>query len=103
MLFLHGDMDQPGKTAASYYMNQVLIQGAKPPLPVALQLTFVRDVKNTKLQGVGLLGLNGQLKTEDIILDYLRAQEKARGTPAAKNRNFVTPYVVDLTAFNVNP
>ena len=101
MLFLYGDGDSAEKTAATFYFKEILAVragfGAGP-----LQQTFIREVKGTKMRGTGLLGQNAELKTEDTILAYLKQLEKERGPLPAKNRNFVTPYFIDLVAIGLN-
>ena len=103
MLFLYGDMDTERKNGAMYFFKDVLVAGGDKNVGVkALEQTFVREVKGAnKLRGVALLGQNPTLKTEDTIVAYLKQLEKERGNVVAKNRNFVTPYYINVAAFGV--
>jgi hypothetical protein len=42
------------------------------------------------------------LKTEDTIVAYLKQLEKERGNIVAKDRKYVSPYYIDMSAFGVN-
>ncbi|HJZ57620.1 MAG TPA: hypothetical protein VKE74_21815 [Gemmataceae bacterium] len=104
MLFLHGEKDTASKSAAHMYYKEVLVAEGNPGLGVKkLEQTFVREVKGTALKGVGLLGKNGELKTEDTIIAYLKQLEKERGNLTVKKRGYVSPYYIDMRFFQVNP
>ncbi|MBY0514131.1 MAG: hypothetical protein K2P78_09505 [Gemmataceae bacterium] len=104
MLFLYGEKDANGKNAAGYFFEDVLVakgnagQGIKK-----LDQTFVRDVKGTNLRGVGLLGKNTELKTEDTIIAYLEQLQKERVAVTVKKRGYVSQYYINLPSFGVSP
>jgi pimeloyl-ACP methyl ester carboxylesterase len=98
MLFLYGENDTNGKRQTNFFYNEVLV--AKPPPSSRLtkidDITFEKAVKGTKLAGVGLLGNNNELKTEDTIIQFLAARQKDRAKLIRKNRGFTEPWSIQL-------
>jgi hypothetical protein len=103
MLFLYGEDDAKAKSSRKYFFDELLVVDGRPPAIKPTDCTFYREMRGTNLRGVGLLGMNDQLKTEDTILAYLSQLALERGKLPAKNRCFVLPYYVDLAAFEVTP
>jgi hypothetical protein len=104
VLFLHGAKDPVGKAATDFFFNQVLV--ANPPKNSPLQKleqAFVREVKDTKLVGVQLLGNNKDLGTEDTIMKFVEDIQKERAKIVRRNRTFDHPYFIDLSRFGMNP
>lgn len=100
MLFLHGEKDQNGARDARYYFNEVLVANPPGGTLVKLDKTYIRDVKNTTLTGVGLLGNNVELKTEDRVIDYLGAiQKKQTDKSREPTRGYKAPYLFDISRF----
>lgn len=104
MLMLYGEKDFKGKSAATYFYDDVLVAEGDKRLGVKkLEQTFVREVKGTNLRGVGLLGKNTELKTEDTIMAYLKQLQKERVSITVKKRGYVGPYYIDMRSFGLNP
>lgn len=103
MLFLHGEKDTAGASAAKYFYNEVLVAEGRGGLLQKLDKTFIRDVKGTTLSGVGLLGNNAELKTEDRMIEYLGVIQKKQSDKSREpRRGFTQPYLFDLSRFVAN-
>jgi hypothetical protein len=96
MLFLFAPKDTKAKSAAEFFVDQVLV--AKPPAgsPLTkLDQTQALDVKQgAGLNGVALLGANAG--TETLITQYLAALQKNRAKLIRKNRGFTAPWFIQL-------
>lgn len=104
MLFLYGEGDAQGKSAAKFMYEDVLVAEGNKSLNVKkLEQTFLRDVKGTKLRGVGLLDPNLKPATADTIVKYLHQLEKERGNIVPKARSYSSPYYINTAAFGVFP
>lgn len=103
MLFMHGEKDTAGAAAAKYFYNEVLVAEGRSGLLPKLDKTFIRDVKGTTLNGVGLLGNNAELKTEDRMVEYLGVIQKKQSDKSREpRRGFTQPYLFDLSRFVAN-
>ena len=105
MLLLYGPDDRKAKDGANFFFDEVLVAKGNKQLSVKpLEQTFLKPLDNAKgLNGVALLGNNDTIKTEDTIIKYMAALQKERVAVVRKNRNYVSPYYIDLRAFGVNP
>lgn len=100
MLFLHGEKDSTGAGQSRFFYNEMFVANPTGGTLAKLDKTYIRDVKNTTLSGVGLLGNNTELKTEDRLIDYLGAiQKKQTDKTREPTRGYKSPYLFDLTRF----
>ncbi|MBY0458378.1 MAG: hypothetical protein K2V38_13645, partial [Gemmataceae bacterium] len=104
MLFLSADKDTTGKKQSEYFFNEVLVANPKKGSGLnPLEQTFLKEVKDgAELKGVALIG-KGTPKTEDTIVSFLAAIQKERAKRTSQNRNFSSPYFVDLAAYGLKP
>ncbi len=102
MLFVYGADDAAAKRDSETFFNKVLVAGGNKGLGVAaIDQTFLLPVAKTKLNGINLLGQKLDPQPETKILEYLTARQKDRVTMIRKNRNFTTPYYVDVTRYGI--
>ncbi len=105
MLLLVGDKDPKGMKEAKFFFDEVLV--ANPPKTSPLQKldqTFLKEVKDAgMLSGAALLGQNAKIGTEDRIVKFLGEIQKDRQKITRKNRNFASPYFIELSAFGFAP
>lgn len=98
MLFIHGEKDDAGKTAAKYFNDQVMVAAGKGRLE-KLDSTYIRDRKGTNLTGVSLLGKDDTLGTEKLILEFLDKMEELRRKKVRITREYTEPLRINLTSF----
>ena len=103
MLFLYGDKEQTAEDSKWFYNDVIkakgdLMLGVKP-----LAHTFLTPIANTRMTGFALLGNNTNQKTDDMILNYLTARQKSRGTLIRTVRGYTDPYYIDLQWFGLTP
>lgn len=102
MLYLHGDKDTTGKTAADFFYSEVLVAKPKAGSTLApLKQTFVRPLEGGGTdRGLKLLG-NNAVKAEDTVLKFLKEVQKERQRTAVKQRKFDNNYGVNLYYFGL--
>jgi pimeloyl-ACP methyl ester carboxylesterase len=104
MLFVYGADDAPAKSAAEAFYNKILVAGGNKAIGVsAIDQTFLFPIAKTKLNGIALLGKDDVTKTETKSIEYLNARQKDRVNMIRKNRNYVSPYYIDVSRFGVGP
>jgi hypothetical protein len=99
MLFLYGEKDTKGANSSRFFYDEMLVAEPRTSTLTKLDKTFLRDVKNTNLSGVALLGNNAELKTEDRLVEYLSVIQKKRADTPRVSRNFTSPYLFNLSHF----
>mgnify|MGYP005838544007 FL=1 len=105
MLFLYGDGDTIAQRDARFFFHEVLVGSGNRQLGLnPLNPKYLLAVKGAKtLSGVGLLGNNATLKTEDTILQFMTAIQKERAKVVARNRGYPGPLFIDLRYFGFSP
>ena len=97
MLFLYGADDKTAQSASEAFFNKVLVAGGSKGLGLSpVDQTFLLPITKTKLNGINLLGQKIDPQPEAKILEYLTARQKDRVSMVRKQRNFVSPYYVDV-------
>ena len=97
MLFIHGT-DAASTREAKFFYDQVLVAGGNKAAQVnGVEQTFKLEFK-TNLNGVSMLG-SKDVNAEAKIVEYLKARQKDRVNMVRKNRNYTTPYHVDVNYF----
>jgi pimeloyl-ACP methyl ester carboxylesterase len=100
MLFLYGADDKAAQRDAEAFFNKVLVAKGNRALGLAaVEQTFELGIPKTKLNGVALLGQKIDPQPEAKILEYLTARQKDRVSMVRKQRNFVSPYYVDVNYY----
>lgn len=102
MLFFVGEKDEQGKKDVTFFNEKVMIaKGMKERKIEPLDTTFTDkgQIKGTALRGVDLLGKNDTLKTEDTILEFLKAMEDQRRKKARITRDYQEPVKINLASF----
>jgi pimeloyl-ACP methyl ester carboxylesterase len=99
MLFLYGKDDAAADRDSKFFFDQVLVAGGNKAAGLAqVEQTFRVDVGKTKLSGVDMLG-SKDVNAEVKIVDYLKARQKDRVNMVRKNRNYISPYYVDVNYY----
>lgn len=100
MLFMYGADDSAAKRDSEAFYNRVLVAGgSKAPVSLSpIDQTFLYPITKTKLNGVSLLGQK-DVNTEAKAMEYLTARQKDRVNMVRKNRNYSTPYYVDINYY----
>jgi pimeloyl-ACP methyl ester carboxylesterase len=105
MLFLYGDDDAIAQRDARFFFHEVLVGAGNRQLGLnPLNPKYLLAVKGAKnLSGVGLLGNNAMLKTEDTIVQFMAAIQKERAKVVARDRGYNAPFFIDLSYFGFTP
>jgi pimeloyl-ACP methyl ester carboxylesterase len=105
MLFLYGDGDTTAQRDARFFFHEVLVGAGNKAMGLnPLNPKYLLAIKGAKnLSGVGLLGNNATLKTEDTIVQFMSAIQKERAKVAARNRGYNAPLFIDLRYFGFVP
>ncbi|HYH65301.1 MAG TPA: hypothetical protein VD866_11455, partial [Urbifossiella sp.] len=99
MLFLYGAADAAADKDSKFFYDQVLVAGGNKAAGLAqVEQTFRVDVGKTKLSGVDMLA-SKDVNAEVKIVDYLKARQKDRVNMVRKNRNYISPYYIDVNYF----
>jgi pimeloyl-ACP methyl ester carboxylesterase len=106
MLFLYGEQDTQSQRDARFYFHEVLVGAGNRSAGLnPLNPKYLHPIKGAKnLSGVALLGNNATLKTEDTIIEFLRAIQKERARVTVRIRDYKgAPWFIDLTYFGFMP
>jgi hypothetical protein len=105
MLFLYGDDDAIAQRDARFFFHEVLVGAGNRQLGLnPLNPKYLLPIKGAKsLSGVGLLGNNAMLKTEDTIVQFMAAIQKERAKVVARDRGYNAPFFIDLSYFGFTP
>jgi hypothetical protein len=102
MLFINGEKDVKGKEGSKFFFDKVLVASPKTGSSLAkLPLTYHREIKDSKLAEVELLGKG--LDTEKMVTDFLEAIDKDRKNKVAiPSRKYTKPLQVLFQSYGVD-
>jgi pimeloyl-ACP methyl ester carboxylesterase len=105
MLFLYGDGDAQAQRDARFFFQEVLVGAGNRSLGLLpLNPKYLFAIKGAKnLSGVGLLGNNATLQTEDTIVQFMSAIQKERAKVTRRQRNYSAAWSIDLRFFGFTP